>query len=304
MTTDILKPVHTAMSPRDWGLLLGLGAIWGGSFFFARVAVAEIPPLALVLFRVAIAALALHVYLAVRGSSLRPALPHAASFALLACLNNIIPFSLIFLGQTELGAGLASVLNATTPFWTVLLANAFTRDEKLSWNKMAGIVLGVAGTAIMIGPGLLAGIGGPAWAKFALIGAAVSYGCAGVYSKRFRKLPPALIATGQLTASTVMMLPVVLFLYGGTELFSASVPVWGAVLALALLSTAFAYILFFKLVASAGAINASLVTLVVPVSAILLGALFLGERLEPFEFAGMALISAGLVTIDGRLLRG
>ena len=162
MTADILKPVHTAMSPRDWGLLLGLGAIWGGSFFFARVAVAEIPPLALVLFRVAIAALALHVYLAVRGSSLRPALPHAASFALLACLNNIIPFSLIFLGQTELGAGLASVLNATTPFWTVLLANAFTRDEKLSWNKMAGIVLGVAGTAIMIGPGLLAGIGGPA----------------------------------------------------------------------------------------------------------------------------------------------
>jgi drug/metabolite transporter (DMT)-like permease len=291
------------MSLRNWGLLLCLGAIWGGSFFFARVAVAEIPPLALVLFRVAIAAIALHLYLAVRGPSSRLALPHAASFAVLACLNNIIPFSLIFLGQTQLGAGLASVLNATTPFWTILLANALTPDEKISWNKLAGIVLGIAGTAIMIGPGLLAGIGGPAWAKFALIGAAVSYGCAGIFAKRFRQLPATIIATGQLSASTVIMLPVVLFLHGNADLFSASAPVWASVLALALLSTAFAYILFFNLVASAGAINASLVTLVVPVSAILLGALFLGERLETFEFAGMALIGAGLIAVDGRLLR-
>ncbi len=303
MTTDVLKPVQMTMSARDWFLLLCLGAIWGGSFFFARIAVAEIPPIALVLFRVAIAALALHIYVAIRGPSLRLALPRAASFIVLACLNNIIPFSLIFLGQTELGAGLASVLNATTPFWTVLIANAFTRDEKLSWNKVAGIVLGIAGTAVMIGPGLLAGIGGPAWAKFALIGAAVSYGCAGVFSKRFRLLPPTIIATGQLTASTIIMIPIVLAVYGSSGLFIASAPVWAAVLALALLSTAFGYILFFKLVASAGAINASLVTLIVPVSAILLGALFLGERLEPFEFAGMALIGLGLVTIDGRLVR-
>jgi drug/metabolite transporter (DMT)-like permease len=303
MTTDVMRPVQTTMSLRNWGLLLCLGAIWGGSFFFARVAVAEIPPLALVLFRVAIAAIALHLYLAVRGPSSRLALPHAASFAVLACLNNIIPFSLIFLGQTQLGAGLASVLNATTPFWTILLANALTPDEKISWNKLAGIVLGIAGTAIMIGPGLLAGIGGPAWAKFALIGAAVSYGCAGIFAKRFRQLPATIIATGQLSASTVIMLPVVLFLHGNADLFSASAPVWASVLALALLSTAFAYILFFNLVASAGAINASLVTLVVPVSAILLGALFLGERLETFEFAGMALIGAGLIAVDGRLLR-
>ena len=303
MTTDTIKPVQLTMSAKQWLMLLCLGAIWGGSFFFARIAVAEIPPLALVLFRVSIAALALHLYLAMRGPSLRMAIPHAASFVALACLNNIIPFSLIFLGQTELGAGLASVLNATTPFWTVLIANAFTRDEKLSWNKIAGIVLGIAGTAIMIGPGLLAGIGGPAWAKFALIGASVSYGCASVYAKRFRFLPPTIIATGQLTASTVIMLPLVLTLYGSAELLTASAPVWASVLALALLSTAFAYILYFRLIASAGAINASLVTLIVPVSAILLGALFLGERLEPFEFAGMALIGFGLFTIDGRLLR-
>ncbi|MBA3448033.1 MAG: DMT family transporter [Pseudaminobacter sp.] len=303
MTIASATGARGSMSARDWGLLLLLGAIWGGSFFFARIAVGEIPPLVLVLFRVGIAALALHIYLAARGPSFRLALPYAASFLVLALLNNVIPFSLIFLGQTELGAGLASVLNATTPFWTVVIANAATSDEKLSANKIAGILLGVAGAAVMIGPGLLAGIGGPVWAKFALVGASVSYAFAVIYAKRFRQVPPTIVAAGQLTASTVMMIPIVLLVHGPADLFVASTPVWIAVFALALLSTAFAYILYFKIIASAGATNASLVTLLVPASAILLGALFLGERLELFELAGMALIALGLVTIDGRLLR-
>lgn len=304
MTADIANPpLQATMSARNWAMLLFLGAIWGGSFFFARIAVAEIPPLTLVLFRVAIAATALHLYLGFRGPSFRLALPYAASFFVLALLNNIIPFSLIFAGQTELGAGLASVLNATTPFWTVLVANMVTSDEKLSWNKVAGILLGIAGTAVMIGPGLLAGIGGPVWAKFALVGASLSYAFAVIFAKRFRALPPTVIAAGQLTASTAMMIPVVLAMSGGVNLFAASLHVWLAVFSLALLSTAFAYILFFNIVASAGATNASLVTLVVPVSAILLGAVFLGERLELFEVGGMVLIGLGLVTIDGRLLK-
>lgn len=290
------------MSLNDWVLLVTLGVIWGGSFFFARIAVAEIAPLALVMFRVAIAALVLQIWLGFRGPSFRLALPRAASFFALAILNNVIPFSLIFLGQTELGAGLAAVLNATTPFWTALLANALTADEKLSRGKVAGILLGIAGTAVMIGPGLLAGLGGPIWAKFALVGAAVSYAFAFIFARRFRDVPPPVVATGQLTASTIIMVPVVLVLYGTSGLFSASAGVWSAVVALAVLSTAFAYILYFRIIASAGATNASLVTLIVPVSAILLGALFLGERLEAFELVGMALIGLGLVTIDGRLL--
>lgn len=294
----------TARGPmvlKDWAQLLLLGAIWGGSFFFARIAVGELHPLVLVLFRVAIAAIALQLYLGLRGPSFRLALPHASLFFLLALTNNIIPFSLIFAGQTELGAGVASVLNATTPFWTLILANALTSDEKLSWNKLAGIALGIAGTAVMIGPGLLAGLGGPVWAKFALIGASLSYAVALMVARRFKSVPSPVIATGQLTASTIIMIPVVLFTYGPAGLFSASPPVWAAVFALALLSTAFAYILYFNLVASAGATNASLVTLIVPASAILLGFLFLGERLELFELGGMALIALGLVTIDGRL---
>ena len=292
-----------SMSLFNWAQLLLLGAIWGGSFFFARIAVAEMHPLTLVLFRVVIAAAALHVYLLARGPSFRLALPMAGSFFLLALINNVIPFSLIFAGQTALGAGLAAVLNSTTPFWTILIANAVTSDEKFSLNKVAGILLGIAGTAIMVGPGIVASLGGPVWAKFAMIGASLSYAVALVFARRFKAVPPVIVATGQLTASTIIMVPVVLFWSGTSGLFAASAPVWAAVFALALLSTAFAYILYFSIIGSAGATNASLVTLIVPVSAILLGFLFLREHLEYFEVFGMALIGFGLVTIDGRLFK-
>lgn len=303
--TQTAAPAATRgpMSLKDWARLLLLGALWGGSFFFARIAVMELHPLALVLLRVAIAAAALHLWLALRGPSFRAAMAHAPMFFLLALTNNVIPFSLIFTGQTELGAGLAAVLNSTTPFWTLVLANILTDDEKLSWNKLAGIALGIAGTAAMIGPGLAAGIGGPVWPKFALVGAALSYALALMVARRFSDVPPPVIATGQLTAATIIMVPVVLLAHGPAALFAASAPVWAAVLALALASTAFGYILFFKLVASAGATNTSLVTLVAPASALLLGFAFLGERLERFELAGMALIALGLLTIDGRILR-
>ena len=291
------------MSARDWAKLLLLGVIWGGSFFFVHIAVAEIAPLKLVLFRVMIAACALHVYLLVRGPSFRLALPLAGILFGLSLLNNVIPFSLIFLGQTELGAGLASVLNATTPFWTLIVANMMTSDEKLNWNKLAGIALGICGTAVMIGPGLVAGLGGPVWAKLALIGASLSYALALMVARRLRGVPPAIVATGQLTASTIIMIPIVLIVHGTGGLFAASAGTWAAVFALALISTAFAYLLYFGLVASAGATNTSLVTLIVPASAILLGVTFLGEHLEAFELGGMALIALGLVTIDGRLFR-
>lgn len=291
------------MSITAWIQLLTLGFIWGASFFFARVAVVEIPPLTLVLFRVAIAAAALHIYLVARGGSFAPALRLAGPFLALATLNNVIPFSLIFLGQTELGAGLAAVLNATTPFWTILIANQLTTDERITANKMAGITTGIAGTAIMIGPGLLANLGGPVWAKFAIVGAAVSYGFAATYAKRFRQLEPATVATGQLTASTLIMLPLVVFIDGTANMFTATGPVWASVLALALISTALAYILYFTLIANTGATNASLVTLIVPVSAILLGTVFLSERLELYEIAGMTLIGLGLMIIDGRIFR-
>lgn len=302
MTASSPAAQSSPLTPAVWGMLLLLGAIWGGSFFFVKVAVAEINPIVLVLERVAIAAIALQLYLLVAGPSFASASSHAGRFFILALLNNVIPFSLIFAGQTELGAGVASVLNATTPMWTLIVASMLTADEKLTWNKLAGILFGIAGTAIMIGPGALAGLGGPIWAKFALIGSSLSYAFALVFARRqFAGVRPEIVATGQLTASTIIMVPIVLLAYGPSSLLVGSSHVWAAVVALALLSTAFAYILYFRIIAAAGATNASLVTLIVPVSAMLLGILFLGERLELFEAIGMVLIGLGLVTIDGRL---
>jgi drug/metabolite transporter (DMT)-like permease len=292
-----------SMSAKDWTQLVLLGALWGGSFFFARIAVAEIPPLALVLYRVAIAALALHIWLWLRGISFAPVLARPGAFLFLALLNNVIPFSLIFAGQTEIGAGLASVFYATTPLWTILVANLLTSDEKISAARIAGVAIGIAGAAVAIGPGFLSHLGGPIWAKLAVIGASISYAFAVVYAKRFKGISPTVIAAGQLTGATILMVPIVFILYSPSEIVTSDISIWMAVLVLATLSTAFAFILYFNLIASAGATNASLVTLLVPVSAILLGAIFLGERLEPFEIGGMTLVMASLVIIDGRLFR-
>ncbi|EJN04133.1 DMT family transporter [Phyllobacterium sp. YR531] len=294
-------PLPLSMTGFVWFQLLLLGAIWGGSFFFARIAVQVVPPLTLVLFRVFIAALALHVYLAGRGIKFWDYRQHAIGFAGLGLLNNVIPFSLLFIGQTALGAGLASIFNATTPIWTVILATILTADEKVTPAKLGGIILGIAGIVVMIGPGILTGLGGPLWAEIAVIVATLSYAFASILAKRFKGIPPTVTATGQLTASTIVMIPVVL-LYDGLPNLSIAPTIWSAIFGLAILSTAFAYILFFSIVKASGATNASLVTLIVPVSAVLLGTIFLGETLAAQDIMGMALIALGLLIIDGRLL--
>ena len=302
MTAETIMPKPLAMTGLVWLQLLLLGAIWGGSFFFARIAVQYMAPLTLVLFRVAIAALALHIYLGSRGIRIWEYRHHAAGFAALGILNNVIPFSLLFLGQTVLGAGLASILNATTPIWTLIVATFLTVDEKITLRKLSGVLLGIAGLVVMIGPGVVTGFGGPLWAEFAVIGATISYAFAGVFAKRFKGVPPTVTATGQLTASTLIMIPIVLLHDGMPDVTGLNATVWSAVVSLALLSTAFAYILFFSIVRAAGATNASLVTLIVPVSAILLGTIFLAERLTAPDYLGMMLIGFALLTIDGRLI--
>ena len=296
--TDSAAAKSTAIPAKVWLMLMLLGALWGGSFFFARIAVKEVPPLWLVFFRVSIAALALHLYLAAAGQwqafRKTPFLP----FFGLGLLNNAIPFSLIFAGQTVLGAGLASILNATTPFLTVIAANILTRDEKASPGKVIGTLIGIAGAAAIVGPSALTGLGAPLWAQLAVIGAAASYALASIYGKRFRQLPPLHTATGQLSASTLIMLPVAFSVHGVPEALLWSQGVWLAVLALALASTAFAYTLFFRILAQAGATVVSLVTLIVPVSAVLLGIAFLGEKLSANQLFGMAMIAAGLIVLN------
>ncbi|MEK1898911.1 MAG: DMT family transporter [Rhizobium sp.] len=289
------------MSALTWGLLTLLGLIWGGSFFFARVAVVEVPPLTLVFLRLSIAAVALHIYIGGRFGIYPLLKSRWREFLILGILNNALPHALIFFGQTRIGAGLASILNATTPIWTVLIANYLTSDEKLSSAKIIGCLTGLLGTVVLIGPSITDGSDLPLWALLLPVVAAVSYGFAATYSKRFKGVAPPVIAAGQMTASSLVALPLSLVMDRPWALSIPSANAIAAILAIALLSTAFGYILYFRILAAAGATNASLVTLLVPPSAILLGFLFLGERLEMTEIAGMALIGAGLVILDGRI---
>lgn len=293
------------MTPALWGVLVGLSVIWGGSFFFNGVLVRELPPLTIVFFRVFIAATVLHLWLVFTGSPLRAGRPVWVAFFVMGLLNNVIPFTLIVFGQTQIASGVASILNATTPLFTVLVAHFTTSDEKIGWAKTAGIAAGFTGVFIMLGGLLGFDIGVPVVAYMACLGAALSYGLAGVFARRFRALgvAPKHIAAGQLTGSTMMLLPLMLWVDAPWTLAMPSLWAQVSMIGLAVVCTAFAYILFFRILSGAGATNVSLVTFLVPVSAILLGIVFLGEALEPRHMVGIAFIGAGLALVDGRLLR-
>ncbi len=288
------------MGPLEWLLLITLSVLWGGSFLFGKVAVAEIPPLTLAFLRVVTACLVLWVVVAVLRTAMPATLLAWTPFLLLGFLNNVVPFSLILWGQQEIGAGLASILNATTPVFTVLVAHVALADERLTPGKGVGVLLGLLGVAVLVGLDALSGLGQNVFAQLACLGAALSYGLAATYARRFRGTPPLAVATGQLTASSLILLPAILLIDAPWALpMPGAATIW-SVLALGTASTALAYILYFRIIRTAGATNGALVTLLVPVSAILLGATLLGERLALTDILGMALIGLGLAAIDGR----
>jgi len=296
--------IRSVMNRSDWATLIALAVIWGSAFFCIHVAVHAVPPLTYVWLRVTIAAAALWAYLAWRRE---PAgLPRSVwgSMLLLALLNNVIPFILFGWGQTHIASGLASILNATTPIWGVLVAHFLTHDERMTPRKIAGVLLGFGGVATMIGPSLLSSLGTSALAQLACVTASLSYALAAVWARRFRRqgISPLSVTTGQLTAGAVMMLPLSILVDKPWLHAFPPLTAWGAIAALALFCTAFGYVLYFRLIATSGATNALLVTLLVPPVAILLGALFLNETLAPQDFLGLALIALGLAAIDGRML--
>ncbi len=295
--------INKTMGPFEWFLLLTLSVLWGGSFFFGEVALQEFRPFTVVLGRVGFAALALLILVHVLGLRM-PASPRLwGAFFVMGAINNFIPFSLILWGQVHIASGLASILNATTPLFTVVLAHVLTSDEKLTGGRVAGVLAGVAGVAVMIGLEALEGLTVNVTAQLLVLAGAVSYAFAGIYGRRFKDLPPIVTATGQVTASTVLILPVALIVDQPWTGAHAGAATWAALIGLALLSTALAYVIYFRILSTAGATNLLLVTFLIPVSAILLGGLVLGEELEPKHFAGMALIGLGLALIDGRVFK-
>jgi drug/metabolite transporter (DMT)-like permease len=296
--------IRTQMNRSDWLILIALAVIWGSAFMFIGVAVRHVQPLTYVWLRVAIAAAGMWAFVKLSGGKVELGREVWGSMIVLALLNNAIPFALFGWGQTHIASGLASILNAMTPIWGVVVAHFLTHDERMNPRKIVGVLLGFGGVAVMIGPSLLSSLGANALAQLACVSAGLLYALAAVWARRFRAqgVTPLSVTTGQLTAGAIIMFPVAMIVDRPWLHAAPPLSAWGAIIALALLCSAFAYVLYFRLIDSAGATNALLVTLLVPPVAILLGGLFLGEHLAPQDFIGLALIAFGLAAIDGRLL--
>ena len=296
--------IKTSMGTMEWAMLVILSILWGGSFFFVGVAVEDLSPLTIVALRVIIAAIALWSFALAIG--LRPPkdLSIWLAFLKVGLMNNVIPFTLIVWGQTQIASGLASILNATTPLFAVVVAGLLLNDERITPLKIIGVIAGFIGVVVMIGLPTI-GESNPVLAQIAIVAAALSYAFGGVYGRRFKvmRINPIVTAAGQITASATVITPLALFIEGPIDVTLPSTETWAAIISLALLSTAVAYILYFKILESAGATNLLLVTLLIPVSAIFLGWTFLNETLHVIHFIGIALIALGLSAIDGRLWR-
>ena len=293
------------MTGFEWMLLVLLSVVWGGSFFFNGIALREFPTLTIVTARVGLAALALLLLMRMLGQGIQLNRQILKAFFGMSFLNNVVPFSLIVWGQQHIASGVASILNATTPLFTMLVAHWFTTDEKINPRRLLGVLTGMGGVGLMMGLDSIESSGFHLLGQSAILLAAFSYGLAGVYGKRFAQLeiPPLATATGQLCASSIILIPLTFWIDQPWTFAMPSIEGMGSLLGIALLSTALAYVIYFRLLKTAGATNLLLVTLLIPVSAIILGVFLLDESLEPQHLSGMAVISLGLLIMDGRLLQ-
>ena len=297
------QTIKSEMGMLAWVMLLVLSIVWGGSFFFNAILVQELPPITIVFTRVALAAVFLWLYIAAKNIPVPQSLVAWGSLLVMGLLNNVLPFGLIVWGQTIISSSLASILNATVPLMTVVLAALLLNDENISVRKTIGVVIGFIGTAWIIGPDFSAFGPQHLLAQLAILGAALSYTFAAIFGRRFSKmgLHPVTTAAGQVSASALLTLPFMLLIDKPHLLPMPSNGVLLASLALALISTAFAYILYFKILAVAGATNLGLVTFLIPVWATALGIGFLGETISTNQLIGVFLIAVGLSLIDGRI---
>ena len=296
-------PADTRLTFASTMMLLALAAVWGGSFFFAEIALREVPPMTITLHRVLWALPLLFILVKMSGIAL-PKEPRVwGAYLVMGALNNAIPFTLIFWGQTQIDSGLASILNGMTAMFGAVVAGFLLKDEPLTANKVFGAVLGLFGVAIIVGPDAITNLSPTNLGQLAIILACLSYAFASVWGKTaLRHQPPMMNALGMVAGSSLIMLPLVVWIDGVPSL-SLSGSVISALLGLAVLSTTLAYVLYFAILKRAGAANLMLVTLLIPPFAIALGVLVLGEKLSSTAWFGFAFIALGLVVTDGRLLR-
>jgi drug/metabolite transporter (DMT)-like permease len=295
--------INARMGLVQWSMLVLLSMLWGGSYFFVEIALEEWSPLLIVAVRIVVASIVIWGIVLAAGLPVPRFRAAWIAFFFMGLLNNVFPFLLIVWGQKEIESGLAAILTAAAPIFSVIVAGVWLKDEPITRPKLLGAVLGLIGVAVLIGPSALAGLDANLLAQLAVLGGALSYAFAGVYARRFTRMniDPIVAAAGQLLMSSLIMILLATAFDAPSQLIESSARVWIAVGLMAVFSTALAYILYFRLLASAGATNAILVTLLIPVTAILLGALILDERLLWMHFLGMTVIGLGLSVIDGRL---
>ncbi len=305
MTTAGNRPINQSMTASQWSELVLLSLLWGGTYLYTALALREVDPFTIALCRTGLAVVFLYGAMLIARQSFPLTLSAWAAFAGMGIFNNVIPFSLIMWGQKEISSGLASILIAATPLFTVIVAHWTTDDEKMSVNKIAGVLIGISGVVVLIGPSIWTDTTLTLVSQIAGLGAALSYAIGGIFGRRFAPhgYKPIVLTAGQLTMSTFVLAGISLIFGNPFALASAGMVTWGALLAIAIPATALAYLLYFRILTAAGATNIMLVTLLMPASAIVLGAIVLGERLAWWHFAGMALIALGLAAIDGRLFR-
>ena len=292
-----------SMSPLAWVQLICLSMIWGASFLSTAVILREVGVVTIVAWRVGLAVLVMWAWVLMRGYRVPRSPAIWAAMLGMGLLNNVIPFSLITWSQQHIPSGLASILNATTAIFGIVIASICFADERLTARRAVGVLLGFFGVALVIGLSALQGFSPTSAGQLAMLGAALSYGLSSAFARRFISgIQPEVAAAGMLTGSTLIIVPAAIALEGVPS-FNHSPAVWMGILYISLLSTGVAYLLYYRVLASAGSGNLSMTTLLVAPIAILLGALVLGESLSAQSYAGFACIALGLMIIDGRILR-
>lgn len=284
-----------------WTLLIILSVIWGANFTFIEIALLELDTFMIVFLRIAIAAVIMLGILYMKGYRLPREPAVWGTFLILALLNAVLPFLLITWGQTHIDSGLAAILNATTPIFSVILTHFLTLDERMTVNKFIGVLLGIAGVCLLIGPDALSGFSLYALGQIAILGATTCYAYGAIHTRRITGQPILVIITVTLLISSLMLLPFVL-LFEPLTYTHYSLSTIGAILYLSILGTATGHLIFYYVISRAGATNTLLVAFMVPITALLLGVFTLGEKLSSHALAGMFVVFVSLVVIDGRLI--
>ena len=290
------------MKPRELAVLLVLGATWGSSFLFIKVGVEDLSPLMLVEARIFFGAATVVIATYALGLSLPRTRRLWLDAAIMALLSNVVPFALIAWAETHIASGTASVLNASMPLFTAMVAPFFITEEGMTTPKLVGVLTGFVGVAVFSG-GDITDIGSNALGDLAMLAAAACYAIGLVFARlRFTGEHPLSLSAGQLVSGFVLLAPVAAVV-GAREGISVHIDSGLSVLALGVFNTGFAYVMYLWLVAEVGAVRTSLVTYVIPVTGLLLGWAVLDETIGPAAIAGLVLIVAGIALVNRAALR-